>query len=358
MNNMFGLEMNQLAKIKVIGIGGGGCNAVNRMINSGLKGVDFIVANTDLQVLNDSLAPTKIQLGSELTDGLGAGANPEIGREAALESKAEIEDALKGADMVFVTGGMGGGTGTGASPIIAEVAQDLGALTVGLVTKPFSFEGKQRMEQAIAGLDELKKHVDTLIVIPNDRLRELIDKSTPMLEAFREVDNILHRGVQSISDLIAITGLVNLDFADVKAVMKDRGNALIGIGVGSGENRAVEAAKQAVSSPLLETSINGATDAIINVTGGSSLTLFEVEEAAEVIRSAANTDINTIFGAVINENLNDEVIITVIATGFEQPSEPLYHSFNSTNRDEMYKDTSDEDNELDIPPFIRDREDY
>jgi cell division protein FtsZ len=358
MNNMFGLEMNQLAKIKVIGIGGGGCNAVNRMINSGLKGVDFIVANTDLQVLNDSLAPTKIQLGSELTDGLGAGANPEIGREAALESKAEIEDALKGADMVFVTCGMGGGTGTGASPIIAEVAQDLGALTVGIVTKPFSFEGKKRMEQAITGLDELKKHVDTLIVIPNDRLRELIDKSTPMLEAFREVDNILHRGVQSISDLIAITGLVNLDFADVKAVMKDRGNALIGIGVGSGENRAVEAAKQAVSSPLLETSINGATDAIINVTGGSSLTLFEVEEAAEVIRSAANTDINTIFGAVINENLNDEVIITVIATGFEQPSEPLYHSFNSTNRDEMYKDTSDEDNELDIPPFIRDREDY
>ena len=358
MNNMFGLEMNQLAKIKVIGIGGGGCNAVNRMINSGLKGVEFIVANTDLQVLNDSLAPTKIQLGSELTDGLGAGANPEIGREAALESKAEIEDALKGADMVFVTCGMGGGTGTGASPIIAEVAQDLGALTVGIVTKPFSFEGKKRMEQAITGLDELKKHVDTLIVIPNDRLRELIDKSTPMLEAFREVDNILHRGVQSISDLIAITGLVNLDFADVKAVMKDRGNALIGIGVGSGENRAVEAAKQAVSSPLLETSINGATDAIINVTGGSSLTLFEVEEAAEVIRSAANTDINTIFGAVINENLNDEVIITVIATGFEQPSEPLYHSFNSTNRDEMYKDTSDEDNELDIPPFIRDREDY
>ena len=259
MNNMFGLEMNQLAKIKVIGIGGGGCNAVNRMINSGLKGVDFIVANTDLQVLNDSLAPTKIQLGSELTDGLGAGANPEIGREAALESKAEIEDALKGADMVFVTCGMGGGTGTGASPIIAEVAQDLGALTVGIVTKPFSFEGKKRMEQAIAGLDELKKHVDTLIVIPNDRLRELIDKSTPMLEAFREVDNILHRGVQSISDLIAITGLVNLDFADVKAVMKDRGNALIGIGVGSGENRAVEAAKQAVSSPLLETSISHLT---------------------------------------------------------------------------------------------------
>jgi len=359
MNNMFGLEMNQLAKIKVVGIGGGGCNAVNRMIDSGLKGVDFIVANTDLQVLNDSLAPTKLQLGSELTDGLGAGANPAIGKEAALESKEEIEEALKGADMVFVTCGMGGGTGTGASPVVAEIAQELGALTVGIVTKPFSFEGKKRMEQAISGLDELKKHVDTLIVIPNDRLRELIDKSTPMLEAFREVDNILHRGVQSISDLIAITGLVNLDFADVKAVMKDRGNALIGIGVGSGENRAVEAAKQAVSSPLLETSINGATDAIINVTGGSSLTLFEVEEAAEVIRTAANTDINTIFGAVINENLTDEVIVTVIATGFEEPSEPLYHSFNSTKKEEMYKDDDDyNSNDLDIPPFIRDRQDF
>ncbi len=359
MNNMFGLEMNQLAKIKVVGIGGGGCNAVNRMIDSGLKGVDFIVANTDLQVLNDSLAPTKLQLGSSLTDGLGAGANPAIGKEAALESKDEIEEALKGADMVFVTCGMGGGTGTGASPIVAEIAQDLGALTVGIVTKPFSFEGKKRMEQAIAGLDELKKHVDTLIVIPNDKLRELIDKSTPMLEAFREVDNVLHRGVQSISDLIAITGLVNLDFADVKAVMKDRGNALIGIGVGSGENRAVEAAKQAVSSPLLETSINGATDAIINVTGGSSLTLFEVEEAAEVIRTAANTDINTIFGAVINENLTDEVIVTVIATGFEEPSEPLYHSFNSTKREDMYKDDDDyNENDLDVPPFIRDRQDF
>jgi len=361
MNNMFGLEMDQLAKIKVIGVGGGGCNAINRMIESGLKGVDFIVANTDLQILNTSLAPVKLQIGSELTDGLGAGANPEIGREAALESKAEIEEALKGADMVFVTCGMGGGTGTGASPVVAEIAQDLGALTVGIVTKPFSFEGKRRMEQALNGLEELKKHVDTLIVIPNDRLRELIDKTTPMLEAFREVDNVLHRGVQSISDLIAVAGLVNLDFADVKAVMKDRGNALIGIGVGSGSDRAVEAAKQAVSSPLLETSINGATDAIINVTGGSSLTLFEVEEAAEIIRNAANTDINTIFGAVINENLNDEVIVTVIATGFEQPSEPLYHSFNTSKREDMYRESRsniDIDNDLDIPPFLRDRNDF
>ena len=358
MDNMLGLEMDQLAKIKVIG--GGGGNAVNRMVESGLNGVDFIVANTDVQALNKSLAPIKLQIGSELTDGLGAGANPEVGREAALESKAVIEDALKGADMVFVTCGMGGGTGTGAAPVVAEIAQDLGALTVGIVTKPFSFEGKKRMEQAVNGLDELKKHVDTLIVIPNDRLRELIDKSTPMLAAFREVDNVLHRGVQSISDLIAVAGLVNLDFADVKTVMKDRGNALIGIGVGSGEDRAVEAAKQAVSSPLLETSIDGATDAIINVTGGSSLTLFEVEEAAEVIRSAANTDINTIFGAVINENLNDEVIVTVIATGFEKPSEPLYHSFSSTKREELYKNNMDEDDmsDFDVPPFLRDRDEY
>ncbi len=261
--------------------------------------------------------------------------------------------------MVFVTCGMGGGTGTGASPVVAEIAQELGALTVGIVTKPFSFEGKKRMEHAVKGLEELKKHVDTLIVIPNDRLRELIDKSTPMLEAFREVDNILHRGVQSISDLIAVAGLVNLDFADVKAVMKDRGNALIGIGVGSGEGRAAEAAKQAVSSPLLETSINGATDAIINVTGGTSLTLFEVEEAAEIIRTAANTDINTIFGAVINENLNDEVIVTVIATGFEEQSEPLYHSFTTTRREDMYRNVNNNiDNDIDIPPFIRDRQDY
>ena len=356
---MLGLEMDQLAKIKVIGVGGAGNNAVNRMIESGVKGVEFIVANTDLQVLNSSKAPFKLQIGEKLTDGLGAGAKPEVGREAALESKDAIKDILTGADMVFVTAGMGGGTGTGAAPVIAEIAQDLGALVVGIVTKPFSFEGRKRMEQAIGGLQELKNHVDTLIVIPNDRLRELIDKSTPMLEAFREVDNVLHRGVQSISDLIAITGLVNLDFADVKAVMKDRGNALIGIGVGSGENRAVEAAKQAVSSPLLETSINGATDAIINVTGGSSLTLFEVEEAAEVIRTAANTDINTIFGAVINENLTDEVIVTVIATGFEEPGEPLYHSFNSTNKEEMYKEEENyDDNDLDIPPFIRDRQDY
>ena len=234
---MLGLEMDQLAKIKVIGVGGAGNNAVNRMIESGVKGVEFIVANTDLQVLNSSKAPIKLQIGEKLTDGLGAGAKPEVGREAALESKDAIKDILTGADMVFVTCGMGGGTGTGAAPVIAEIAQDLGALVVGIVTKPFSFEGKKRMEQALAGLQELKNHVDTLIVIPNDRLRDIIDKSTPMLDAFREVDNVLRRGVQSISDLIAVTGLVNLDFADVKEVMKDSGNALIGIGIGTGEGK-------------------------------------------------------------------------------------------------------------------------
>ena len=316
---MFGdFAMDQLAKIKVIGIGGGGGNAVNRMIESGVKGVEFIVANTDLQVLNNSLAETKIQLGANLTDGLGAGAKPDTGREAAVESKKEIEEALKGADMVFITCGMGGGTGTGAAPVVAEIAQALGALTVAIVTKPFTFEGRKRMENAIVGLDELKKHVDTLIVIPNDKLREILDKTTPILEAFKEVDNVLRRGVQSISDLIAVVGLVNLDFADVKAVMKDSGNAIIGIGIGMGEERAIEAAKQAVSSPLLETSIAGATDAIINITGGMNLTLFEAEQAAEVVRAAANTDINTIFGSVINENLTDEVIVTVIATGFDK----------------------------------------
>lgn len=313
-----GLEMDQLAKIKVVGLGGGGGNAVNRMVESGVKGVEFIVANTDLQVLNTSKADVKIQLGASLTDGLGAGAKPEIGKEAALESKKELEDVLAGADMIFITCGMGGGTGTGAAPVVAEIAQSLGALTVAIVTKPFSFEGRRRMDNARVGLEELKKHVDTLIVIPNDRLREIIDKTTPMLDAFKEVDNVLRRGVQSISDLIAVVGLVNLDFADVKAVMQNSGNAIIGIGMGMGEDRAIEAAKQAVSSPLLETSIEGATDAIINITGGNNLTLFEAEQAAEVVRAAANTEINTIFGSVINENLTDEVIVTVIATGFDK----------------------------------------
>ena len=350
---MFGLEMDQLAKIKVIGVGGGGNNAVNRMIESGVKGVEFIVANTDLQVLNNSKAPVKIQIGSELTNGLGAGANPQIGKEAAIESKEELKAALDGADMVFITCGMGGGTGTGAAPVIAAIAQEIGALTVGIVTKPFTFEGKRRMQQAYDGIDELKEHVDTLIVIPNDRLRELIDKSTPLLESFREVDNVLRRGVQSISDLIAVAGLINLDFADVKAVMEKRGDALIGIGMGTGEGRATEAARQAVSSPLLERDIAGATDAIINVTGGNNLTLFEVEEAVEVVRQSAKTDINTIFGAVINENLNDELIVTVIATGFENK--------DAVKANDVLVDTSalddddDDDDDAIIPSILKRR---
>ena len=354
---MIGLEMEQLAKIKVIGVGGGGNNAVNRMIESGVKGVEFIVANTDRQVLNNSKADIKIQLGEELTGGLGAGAKPEVGREAALETKEELEKVLEGADMVFVTCGMGGGTGTGAAPVIADIAQQLGALTVGIVTKPFSFEGRKRMENALSGLEELKKHVDTLIVIPNDRLHEIIDKSTPLLDSFKEVDNVLRRGVQSISDLIAVAGLINLDFADVKTIMEKKGSALIGIGMGVGENRAADAAREAVSSPLLETSISGATVAIINVTGGANLTLYEVDEATQVIRESANTDINTIFGAVINENLNDEVIVTVIATGFEEEAEPLYHSY--TRREGLKEQTSDDDrsstSQLDIPSFLKKR---
>ena len=369
-----GLEMDQLAKIKVIGLGGGGGNAVNRMIESGVKGVEFIAANTDQQALNQSKADIKIQMGATLTDGLGAGANPAIGKEAAIESKKEIEDALTDADMIFITCGMGGGTGTGSAAVVAEIAQGLGALTVGIVTKPFSFEGKRRMEYALAGIEDLKKHVDTLIIIPNDRLREIIDKTTPMIEAFKEVDNVLRRGVQSISDLIAVNGLINLDFADVKAVMKDSGNAIIGIGIGMGEDRAIEAAKQAVSSPLLETSIEGATDAIVNITGGVNLTLFEAEQAAEVVRAAANTDINTIFGSVINENLSDEVIVTVIATGFEknkkvQQAEPVFSNVQPTRRPQVASDVpthrttpellSDDDaggdGDFDIPPFLRDR---
>ena len=357
---MHDLERDQIAKIKVIGVGGGGCNAVNRMIESGVGGVDFIVANTDLQVLNSSNAETKLQIGKSITEGLGAGANPEIGREAALENKTEIEEALAGADMVFVTCGLGGGTGTGAAPIVAEIAQEQGALTVAIVTKPFKFEGRKRMEQAEVGLEELKKHVDTIIVIPNDRLRDMIDRTTPIVEAFKEVDNVLRRGVQSISDLIAVSGLVNLDFADVKAVMQNRGNAIIGIGIGVGEDRAIEAAKQAVASPLLETTIDGATDAIINITGGNSLTLFEAEDAAEVVRNAANTDINTIFGAVINENLNDEVIVTVIATGFDDAREQIGGGLDNdlpTNTSYMDEDDDDFDN-VDIPPFLRNRDDF
>lgn len=314
---MDGLEMDQVAKIKVVGVGGGGCNAINRMIEEGVKSVEFYAVNTDLQVLNASKAEHKIQIGQSITGGRGAGANPEVGRAAALESKNEIEKALAGADMVFVACGLGGGTGTGAAPVIAEIAQELGALTVGIVTKPFRFEGKKRAENALIGLEESRKFVDTLIIIPNDRLRDIIDKTTSFDDAFKEVDSVLHRGVQSISDLIAVTGVINLDFADVKAVMEKSGTAIIGIGCHSGENRAIEAAKQAVANTLLEATIEGATDGIVNVTGGKTLTLFEIEDAIETVREAANSDINIIFGAIRNDNLTEEVIVTVIATGFE-----------------------------------------
>lgn len=355
---MDNLKIDPIAKIKVFGVGGGGNNAVNRMIEEGVQGVEFYVVNTDLQVLNASHAENKIQIGKNITGGRGAGSNPEVGREAALESKKEIEEAVKGADMVFVACGLGGGTGTGAAPIIAEIAQEAGALTVGIVTKPFRFEGKRRMEYAIVGAEELKKHVDTLIIIPNDRLREIIDKTTTFKDAFKEVDNVLHRGVQSISDLIAVTGIVNLDFADIKTVMEKSGTALIGIGMGIGENRAVEAARQAVSSALLETTIDGATDAIINITGGDSLTLFEIEDAVETIREAANSDINIIFGAIPNSNLTDEVIVTVIATGFDGREKDNDDHDKEDELPKRRKDDYDDTSEFDIPSFLRSKNNY
>jgi cell division protein FtsZ len=312
----FEMDMDQLAKIKVIGVGGGGSNAVNRMIENGLQGVEFIAVNTDAQALHLSKAEHKLQLGGKLTRGLGAGANPEVGKKAAEESREHLEGILAGADMIFITAGMGGGTGTGAAPVIAEIAKDIGALTVGVVTRPFTFEGRKRSSQAAGGIGALKEKVDTLIVIPNDRLLEIVDKNTPMLEAFREADNVLRQGVQGISDLIAVPGLINLDFADVKTIMSDKGSALMGIGVATGENRATEAAKKAISSPLLETSIDGAQGVLMNITGGTNLSLYEVHEAAEIVSSASDQEVNMIFGSVINENLKDEIIVTVIATGF------------------------------------------
>ncbi|MBA4537602.1 cell division protein FtsZ [Bacillus aquiflavi] len=314
----FDTNLDSLATIKVIGVGGGGNNAVNRMIEHGVQGVEFIAVNTDAQALNLSKAEIKMQIGAKLTRGLGAGANPEVGKKAAEESKEQIEEALKGADMVFVTAGMGGGTGTGAAPVIAQIARDLGSLTVGVVTRPFTFEGRKRATQAAGGIAAMKDAVDTLIVIPNDRLLEIVDKSTPMLEAFREADNVLRQGVQGISDLIAVPGLINLDFADVKTIMSNQGSALMGIGVSTGENRAAEAAKKAISSPLLETSIDGARGVLMNITGGTNLSLYEVQEAADIVASASDQEVNMIFGSVINENLNDEIVVTVIATGFNE----------------------------------------
>ena len=376
---------NHLATLKVIGVGGGGNNAVNRMIDHGMNNVEFIAINTDGQALNLSKAESKIQIGEKLTRGLGAGANPEIGKKAAEESREQIEDAIQGADMVFVTAGMGGGTGTGAAPVVAKIAKEMGALTVGVVTRPFGFEGRKRSTQAAAGVESMKAAVDTLIVIPNDRLLDIVDKSTPMMEAFKEADNVLRQGVQGISDLIAVSGEVNLDFADVKTIMSNQGSALMGIGVSSGENRAVEAAKKAISSPLLETSIVGAQGVLMNITGGESLSLFEAQEAADIVQDAADEDVNMIFGTVINPELQDEIVVTVIATGFldkptsqgrkasstgfgtsatsstsTQTSTPREESFSqsssSSRSSESVSERSHTTKDDDIPSFIRNRE--
>lgn len=359
----FDIDTEQFAQIKVVGIGGGGNNAVNRMITAGLRGVEFISINTDKQALFLSKANTKIQIGDKLTKGLGAGGNPEIGQKAAEESSEEICQAIKGADMVFVTAGMGGGTGTGGAPVIAKIAKDMGILTVGVVTKPFLFEGKRRMQHAEKGVENLKQTVDTLITIPNDRLLEIAEKKTSILEAFRTADEVLTQGVQGISDLIAVPGLINLDFADVKTIMLNTGLAHMGIGRSSGENKAEEAAKMAIQSPLLETSIDGAKGVLMNITGGSDLGIFEVSQAAEIIKKCADPDANIIFGAVIDDNLRDEMIITVIATGFE--SNPIFKPSKKEEavpeeiKPEKQGETTENyrgvivDEEIDIPSFLR-----
>ena len=343
----FELEGSQYANIKVIGVGGGGSNAVNRMIHASLQGVHFIAMNTDAQALQLSEASDKIQLGEKLTKGLGAGSNPDIGQRSAEESREEIRAVLDGADMVFITAGMGGGTGTGAAPVIAEVAKECSALTVGVVTKPFSFEGRRRQLQADKGIEMLKAKVDTLITIPNDRLLQVVEKRTSILEAFRIADDVLRQGVQGISDLITIPGLINLDFADVRAIMTNAGSALMGIGQASGDDRAVQAAKQAISSPLLEASIKGAKGILLSLSGSSNLSLFEVNEAAGIVAETADPDANIIFGAVINDELQDQIVVTVIATGFEvadkmaKPTELELELGPFTNED------------LDIPAFLR-----
>lgn len=350
------------ATIKVIGVGGAGNNAVNRMIESGVKGVDFIAVNTDRQALQKSKASTKIQIGEKITRGLGAGANPDIGAQSAEESKSEVAEVLRGADMVFVTAGMGGGTGTGAAPIVAQAAKEMGILTIGVVTKPFTFEGKKRLSQAERGIESLKGKVDSLVVIPNDKLLQVIDRKTSIIEAFKMADDILRQGVQGISDLISITGEVNLDFADVKTIMLNTGMAHMGIGRASGENRAEDAAKQAVQSPLLETSIEGARGVIINITGGEDLGLHEVNTAAELVQRSVDPEANIIFGTVTDPSMKDEIQITVIATGFEKND-----SISSIGVDDIVSktwerkinsiptspDPTSQQGDLDIPAFLR-----
>jgi cell division protein FtsZ len=355
---------NYLALIKVVGVGGGGSNAVNRMVDAGLGGCEFIAVNTDAQALLMVDADVKMPIGSDVTRGLGAGADPSVGKSAAEESRDELKESLKGADMVFVTAGEGGGTGTGAAPTVARLAHEIGALTVGVVTRPFSFEGRRRAEIASRGVDELREEVDTLIVIENDRLLQVVEKRTSILDAFTLADDVLRQGVQGITDLITIPGLVNLDFADVRTIMNEAGSALMGIGTASGENRATEAARSAVSSPLLESSIEGATGVLLNVTGGTDIGLFEVNEAAQVVTSAADQNANVIFGAVIDESLKDEVRVTVIATGFgpakvrrrRRAEEPADEARREQEGDrEQPRDRFEvEDDILEVPSFLRD----
>ena len=350
------------ATIKVIGVGGAGNNAVNRMIEAEIKGVDFIAVNTDKQALQISKAKTKIQIGEKITRGLGAGANPDIGAQAAEETKSEVAEALRGADMVFVTAGMGGGTGTGAAPVVAAAAKEMGILTIGVVTKPFTFEGKKRLSQAERGIESLKGKVDTLVVIPNDKLLQIVDRKTSIIDAFKMADDVLRQGVQGISDLIAIPGLVNLDFADVKTVMLNQGMAHMGVGRASGENRAEDAAKEAIQSPLLETSIEGAKGVIINITGGDNLGLHEVNTAAELVQRSVDPEANIIFGTVTDESMGDEIQITVIATGFEDKDVPMPGIGETLgakkweqkiNSIPSSSESSSSQNDLDIPSFLR-----
>ena len=352
---MLELEMDNpdLAVIKVLGVGGGGNNAVNRMVEAKVRGVEFIAVNTDAQALATNKADHKLQIGDNITKGLGAGADPGIGRKAAEESREEIESLLQGADMVFVTAGMGGGTGTGASPVIAEISRSLGALTVGVVTKPFAFEGERRRSQAEEGVEFLREAIDTLITIPNDRLLKIVEKKTSIVQAFSIADDVLRQGVQGISDLIAVPGLINLDFADVRTIMMGTGTALMGIGSASGENRAAEAAKAAISSPLLETSIDGAKGVLLNITGDSSMGLLEVNEAAELIRDVAENDAHIIFGAAIDERLEDEMRVTVIATGFGPRKA---RTEDEDDLDEVtIKPFATDEEDLEIPTFLRRR---
>jgi cell division protein FtsZ len=364
---MMAAPQNYLAVIKVVGIGGGGVNAVNRMIEASLKGVEFIAVNTDAQALLASDADVKLDVGRELTRGLGAGSNPDVGRQAAEDHAEELEEVLKGADMVFVTAGEGGGTGTGGAPVVARIAKAQGALTIGVVTRPFAFEGKRRSAQADKGIESLKQEVDTLIIIPNDRLLQVAERTTSMLDAFKLADQVLLQGVQGITDLITIPGLINLDFADVRATMREAGTALMGIGQARGEDRAVAAAKEAISSPLLEASVDGARGVLLNISGGSDLGLFEVNEAAEVIASAAHPDANIIFGAVIDDEMGDEVRVTVIAAGFDRwessGEAPRRGRATSTSSDastaaDVFADTGDDDeldgdDDFDVPSFLK-----